>query len=516
MGSAKLTTSYWTIIKPYDLTDLIDKIPKLESQLDRLSNFPIRDTFSQHLCSQILSEIHENLYQILPKEKQTRHKRGLINIAGSFIKAITGNLDAKDGKRYEQAINSIIQNQKLQIESTNNRISVITNSLISINDSVAHINNNQKLINNRLSVIESRFYNINTNISRTLYIQETYSHLINILSHISHTLNNLLIAITFSKLYILHPTIISTSELIYAYSRINKFVPNQMFVTPNLKTLDTLEQITEIQAYHTENRVVFLLKAPLTNPIIYNLYHTYSLPVIQNQNTYLIIPTAKFLLTHERKYLPTNEPCVSTPAKIYLCKHEIIEPTEKQICELQLLEHRRPYENCIRHQIKTSWKIQKIEENLWLYFEPEISTGILKCKTFENRQDFKGSYLLRIPNNCTLQIHGNLLTNQEMELATEEFHFNEISLPKFEDFKTKPIINISLEDIHLDNIQELRRQLTTPPTFEFPLLHQSISIWTILLYLSLIIIFLCLIFRKFHHRIQRPKKIVTLDEIELH
>lgn len=58
--------------------------------------------FSNHLCKELLTGIDEKLSHLLYAPNRVR--RGLLNIVGSLVKGITGNLDAEDGIRFETAI----------------------------------------------------------------------------------------------------------------------------------------------------------------------------------------------------------------------------------------------------------------------------------------------------------------------------------------------------------------------------------------------------------------------------
>lgn len=217
-------------------------------------------------------------------------------------------------------------------------------------------------------------------------------------------LNNFLITITFSKLNVLHPSIITTDELLQQLIKIEKFLPNQLLIKPEISNIELFEQIIQLSAYHTQSRIVFLLNVPITSKIQFALHHSYALPVIHNSLTQ--IPTAKYFLNNENTYMFTNDPCMKTRNNIFLYLTTEIKQIKNKSCEEELLQRKTPYKNCDVKIIETTWKLQKLEDNSWLYFELDEEVCTLKCPNLIRKIDVRGSYLIQLPKECALQIHG--------------------------------------------------------------------------------------------------------------
>lgn len=391
---------------------------------------------------------------------------------------------------------------------------------------MSHIITNQKQINNRLNVLQSKLISQQSKLNRDFVIAESYSDIINSLSHISYILNNLLTAVTFSKLNILHSNIIKSNELLNELQEINTKIPNKLLIPPSVNDLETFEQTIKISAYHTNTRIVFLLQVPITNPKEYTLHHSYALPVKQTSDTHLIIPTAKYLLIRENSYMFTNEQCLKTKSQLYLCFNQNFEFTYDDPCEIELLQYKKPYKNCHIRAVEMKFQIKEIENNAWLYYEPKEETGKLQCPEVTRQIEFHGTYLVDLPENCTLQIHGESLIYDTSKFEEIIESIPGIEMPKIDisDQERKLPVNVTLEDIQLDDITQLKLQLREPlnPEEMLPILSHRISSWTILLYIILLII-LMLIGCKFLFLRFRPKKILhvkpvpaPLDEIELH
>lgn len=514
LGQAKITYSDWTIIKPFDLTGIIQETESLRNLYFKLSSMHNDTKFSNHLCKELLTGIDEKLSHLLYAPNRVR--RGLLNIVGSLVKGITGNLDAEDGIRFETAINSLSHGQKLN----DKRLSIVTESVIRLNASVSHVVNNQLYITKKINQLQTNQMNLKSDFA----IAESYSILINTLSHISYLLNNLLTALTFSKLNVLHPSIISTNELLNQLSKIDKNLPNHLIFKPEMSSIESFEQVIQLSAYHTNSRIVFLLHVPITSKIVYSLYHSYTLPMIYGTVTQIILPTAKYFMSSENAYMFTNDPCLKTKNGIYLCREINIKNYIKETCEYQLLQRIKPYQNCNMHTVNSTWKMQSLGNNAWLYFEPNDVVGNLKCQNSEQKIDLKGSYLIQLPKGCIFQTHEEYLITNSSEVIN--YLDTAITLPKiYLKDKTKPI-QLHLEEVHLDDLMQLKSQLAQPLDLEDipPLLTHTISSWTIITYVLIFVISLFLA-RKYvvprcHHlhRMKtspKPENEATLDDIAL-
>lgn len=109
LGTAKVQEFTYTLIHYYDLNPIILEINKLYIKSKNISETIIPNSeylFETSNYFKILKLIQDRvetkIVEILPHPN--RIKRGLINALGSVFKAVSGNLDASDGERYEKLI----------------------------------------------------------------------------------------------------------------------------------------------------------------------------------------------------------------------------------------------------------------------------------------------------------------------------------------------------------------------------------------------------------------------------
>lgn len=392
----------------------------------------------------------------------------------------------------------------------NKKLSIVTDSLIHLNASVSSIVRNQQYVRDSLNAMQAKGSKFN----RQYVIVTAYSKLIYSLTHVSYLLTNLLTAVTFSKLNILHPSIISTKELLHQLQNINAMLPNSLILTPNLNNIESFEKIIQINAYHTNSRVVFLLNVPITTSDKYFLYHSYALPTLRESRAHMIIPTYKYFMVSESTYMFANNPCICLKSETFLCNNLDINIPKIEPCEFQLLQRSKPYTNCKTEIINTSWKIEEIENNSWLYFEPLGEIGKLQCPNIIRTIEFKGSYVIRLAANCSLHIHNKILNTDQSRTNIDTGDIPLLELPRITiDTKKKPV-NITLDEIHLDDLHQLKSQLRNTPGSDEPLpvLIHSISTWTIILYTFLSVLGLSMGYRYvIRHRREPPPEDIELQ-----
>src|SRR5699024_6636348 len=83
-----------------------------------------------------------------------RTKRGLINIFGSAIKAITGNLDNEDGRKLQAQITKLQDQEKRQKILIDEQISLATIAIEKFNKTISNIVINQQIFKRKITEIE--------------------------------------------------------------------------------------------------------------------------------------------------------------------------------------------------------------------------------------------------------------------------------------------------------------------------------------------------------------------------
>lgn len=114
-GDAKLQKTTHTIVHYYSSQPIIEELNDLNKQYDRLqtintnsSEMKNYDKIIDHLKQVILNKLKTTNFTF----SQVRNKRLIFPQIGSIMKAVIGNLDEKDGERYDKILNDIETNGK--------------------------------------------------------------------------------------------------------------------------------------------------------------------------------------------------------------------------------------------------------------------------------------------------------------------------------------------------------------------------------------------------------------------
>ncbi|KAJ8728952.1 hypothetical protein PYW07_006648 [Mythimna separata] len=147
----------------------------------------------------------ERYNQLIPS---IRIKRGLIDPAGSIIKALTGNLDNDDAIRYDRLISSLQSQQNVAINKIT-LISEIVDTFVNITNSTR---NNFIVLEKTIEEIEEILNNTQFQTSKNLVLN-TYNLLIHNFQILLTRLDEVETAVAFSRVNVLHQSILNTTEL---------------------------------------------------------------------------------------------------------------------------------------------------------------------------------------------------------------------------------------------------------------------------------------------------------------
>lgn len=187
---------------------------------------------SYHIIENLENKIKTQILQINPLSLSTskRSRRGLIDGLGSIIKSITGNLDSDDAKRYDSAIQNLISNQKSMKTGVKEQISLVQQTIKTFNGSIFKLSQNQKIIATRIRQLEN--YVKTTQMTdvdnyHLLILQIVISQIITEYQTIIQILEDLENAITFSKLNVMHNSIINTNVLLNELLQVQHHLSDQ-------------------------------------------------------------------------------------------------------------------------------------------------------------------------------------------------------------------------------------------------------------------------------------------------
>lgn len=505
LGSAKLEQYAFTLLHFYDINPIILEINKLQIKSNNLtkivdSNPEYKKDMINYFKILLLTQerVENKLKELIPHPQRTR--RGLINAVGSVFKAITGNLDASDGERYEQLIQELQNNQKNVVSNIYKQNSISLNLIKKFNNTVEKISHNEKLLDSKIHqiglIVQKATYRENSN-----FIKDILNQIINLYEIIDSVLQDLENAITFSKLKILHPSIIKTQDLYSELVKIQETLKgNSMPLEVSLGNTLLYEKIITIKSFTLNNRITFLIQIPIAYPNNFNYFHLYSLPTYKENLFKAILPKNKFLLENELHFSYLSDECQEILDQQYFCyKMDIQEKDAKSPCAVQLLETKGHSRTCQQIEIKISKPVfnQLTSSSEWIMVIPQEEIIGMKCTRQEEHVKLLGTYLVHIPTGCQISSSQQSITNYQQIVESK----NELIL--FPDFEEQtsflPTLNLTvqLNDVKLDDLHQLRDEIREiHPDAIFSEIYSSPNLWTMLLYGFLIFLVVYLICKK--------------------
>lgn len=493
LGTAKIQEQSHTLIHYYDLNPIIAEINKLGEQstdlINKVETSTIRDYhFDTSEYLKILNltkeKVENKIKEILPHP--LRSKRGLINGLGSIFKSISGNLDASDGEHYEKLISELQNNQNKLSSNIIKSNSVSVEIINKFNQTVRQITHNEELLQSRInsiaSILEQR-----PDSENSMFLKDTFNQIIKIYEVINSVLQDVENSITFSKLNIVHPSIVQNIDLYNELIKLEKsFNSEQLPIKITLANTLLIRDIIEIDSYIFKNKITYLLKIPIMHPQYFEYFRLYSIPVLSQSQFKMIISNNKYLLKNELYYTFESDICREILPQYYICKKSNIQINgPNSPCEVQLID-RKNISICQQINVKMAESLTtQLKNSLdWVAIFPKKETINLKCKKQEEFVNVVGTYLISIPIGCRVLTRNEKLVNEEPVL----FETKPILFPNLEITKN-PTSNLTLrlEDIKLEDLQEIKRNIVdNQPQLSFSGIYHIPSFWTILLYIAII------------------------------
>lgn len=491
----------------FDLTKLINEADSLKKSYSKIKSainssqykdqYDLEYTNTYRIIETLESKVETHISQLNPVN--IRKKRGIINGAGSIIKAITGNLDSNDAERYDKMIDQLQKSQNQVKTIVENQLSLMETSIKRFQSAIDSLSRNQVKIISQILQIEQM---IKTKELRNSGLYEYFlTHTVLIQLSITwqimfNILDTIQTAITFSKLNTFHNSIVHPDDLLNELLSIKKVITNENLpFEPNHQNLLSIEKTINTKAYSKLNQITFVIEIPLVEKESYNYFHLYPVPTKNNEHFVTIIPTSHYLIQNEHKYALFNEKCKQITKKDALCEEIHVNPIRHEApCEVQLIEYRPKITNCIYAAVESTKSIiQKIDDQKWIVFSPSPIVAQIQCKEDNSNTPLNGLYLIQIDNECKMKIQDTTIkTFQAKTTKYEPMALPKINYQvKFLNDSAKDISPINLEKTDLtelknvfNQVEHAKRQLNKIDNNIFE--YRKINVFTIILYVLII------------------------------
>lgn len=500
-STALVTVSHWKLLRYLDLTQLEAHRKQNEIILDNISKSLY---FNAHNDPNIIKDprrANALLHTLLPQLKllsalnikcknildallnatptKNRQKRFIFDGLGTAIKWFSGNLDASDGERYESAINRLQTDDKELHNLLKQQVSVVTDTIETFNKTIGQLTQNEQNLKQK----QDKIINIvQENLVKTMLtssILETSDYLMQLHESFTIILNELtevLEAINFSKLNILHPSIIESKLLLEELQKISNYMTKcKLPLPPRIENIPHYLNIIKTSSYKTSNRLIFVLQIPLVTLKSYSYYHLYSLPakttvpnifstiIPLSPNLAISDDNTQYFIPKDCKTLTTNEIlCLATT-------YHLIDNNSP--CEIQLILHTGNYNTCQKEKLLLKInenKIQPLNDDSWLAFLVKPINIMEDCSPNTGQSvsfsTLKETSILKFTPGCSLHIGSIQILNDYTRNSSTNYT---IDLPEVAydcceqdtEEKTEDIKPINLQHVNLDNLRSAKDQL---------------------------------------------------------
>ncbi|XP_073954573.1 uncharacterized protein isoform X1 [Choristoneura fumiferana] len=489
MPDVKFTNDKWNVVTYIDISHIQPHLDNVEFLFAKISTFCKSHSSSkvQIDCLNSLSALQNQHANNIKKfssisylvQSPARVKRGLIDAGGSILKTFFGTLDSDDAIKFTDAIHQVQSDEKKLAHVMKDNIHIVKSTILSLNNTISKVNENEARLNQNLDVVEKAFEqlrNSNDKLDIKTHLNSLLNSMESIIMSLSFDIDDINNAILFSKLNILHPTVLSPYQL---YNELEQNANNlpKHYELPTSLSLQNIHDIVDVSSlicYYHYNKIVIVIKIPLVIPQTYSLYHLISLPVpydISKPDTFaLIAPNKPYLaVTADRMFyslFDSVKECKVITNKCYVCElNNIYSTIATPTCETILLNDvvsKLPSLCVVKILHGSIDMFYKLRKNRWIFVQSEPGKCHITCENDPNNYDeiLFGTGLLNLQKRCnaffkTLQFSAsdtivtNITTNAQIMSS-----FNII----FDDCCEKNKINKTLPQlpfVRLNNINNL-------------------------------------------------------------
>lgn len=471
IGKALILENYHTLYIPFNLSYIKFAISQLYTNQIILSHI-IQDSKDNSLFEllNVSTEKLNNTYDEYEKlyEKPSRKKRGLINLLGSGIKFVTGNLDNTDLINIDSQMEILKLNQLKEVKRINELSSFAGTTANKLKNIVISINENSKRIQKKISNLEEK-------IKILILLQ---NHILQITK-----LNDMLKlwerTISFAHSSTLNIELFSLNEIteIWQYLHFN-------YIT---KTIFPLEHLSDLTALCPAGFMIYkelavvIIKVPIFDLRLCNLSFIYPIP--NNDDQLLLVPSRYY--------------CNSTWYRN--CKQVLAH----WICQNILPDNCTLQNHCTGITAQNNYQTYQLTEKKNLLVCTKQEENIYEnCQQF-TQEKIRGCSLLYSP--CELIINGR------------KFYSESVWIEPIQSTEKVTIINsdlhLNFKTSHLERPEEIKED-AFPPLEMTPIITKAHTASHTLLWILLIaiIVSLLVIWRKKRTFLTRKKLEAIVNE----
>uniref|UniRef100_A0ABD2VTX5 Envelope fusion protein n=1 Tax=Trichogramma kaykai TaxID=54128 RepID=A0ABD2VTX5_9HYME len=456
----------WDIVVFIDTDPLYHLMPHVHSALEQ-ANATCKDPEmckkTLHRMSYIenrIEHLQTNFGKILESLKNTEprqptdtlksiKKRAVpLGFIGTASKFLFGTLSEEDGEKYDQQIRHLTAKQIELAKIAKDDAHLVHNRL---NNIELRMRKERHDISEALKVLNETakdLYYLRLDWYRWSYVTDlnyVLNEVESLLNLFADTLEDVLSIITYSKMDLVHPELVTPDQLMKIIRQIEDHHQNVEFPLPiDISRIEKLTHLAEISLGYKARKVVIKITVPLLEKEPTYLYKMHPIPIPQDLTTTKISasikPKSKYIAVndHLKSYSFLNEDDLLNckqfrHRKICPRKHRMIEAAAKSDCEYMLL-HQPSLVNLtecdimVTHEKRDTWVYLDTVDG-WLYSLKQNYSILIKCEKEMQYVNIQGLGILQLRPKCEAKYkHITLYSQQGIGQSIQFLYLPNIAL----------------------------------------------------------------------------------------
>ena len=425
----------WRLVTGIEVAEVLAARPQTQPQINRMKTLCATynwtscpaDGLNAALQRKLLDgkRYEELLLSILGKPQVTRAKRSVpLGFIGSLSKALFGTLDSDDAQYYNKEIDKLYKDQNHLAELLGNQTHIIKSEFQDIHNSIKSVSGAIGSMDNRIKEIAAATRQLDERETKVELESAFSSWTFLMTRHVDEYVTALIVitdALTFAKLGILHPAVLSPSQLAQTCERIRETTPYEFPLTTEELNSEQLQGVTKLNVVYSQGRIILSLDIPLLDQIPFDLFYLHPCPSFQtispNVSTPIFIkPRTPYLAISQisTQYFMPDESYISGCRKhprMYMCELSLpLQDLEKApSCEtdaiLKLPKIRWNSCNIQAFPGSRTFLKKMIAPNTWLYSVKDTLALQVRCnKHSAGYEVLQGAGVLQLRRYCEAKI----------------------------------------------------------------------------------------------------------------
>ncbi|KAK2578117.1 hypothetical protein KPH14_000977 [Odynerus spinipes] len=430
------------------------KLSEYQEQIAHLTGHTILKTNTQ--------EIHDLV---------SRNRRAPLNFIGQISKILFGTLDDTDADYYNTQIDKVYNDTQHMAELLKEHTNIVKSTLDKVSDQLEGLTRQYEQTTRFIYRLQETTKNLSNAIRISQIDIEMTTLLVEFDRYIHEyelDLTAVIDAILFAKQGILHPKILSPTQLAIAIRKIQISNPSLIFPTPTeIDYMEELIRISKLQVAYVKNRLIYILEIPLLSNNVFSLYKLTPIPAAQdivNKKYAYVAPRNNYLaITANRlSYTSLTEPqfskCKETMGT-YICKRPrpLFHLAHKNTCEISLLVNAAAADlnTCDIRVITmpTPFWTQLRTPNTWIFSSPTPEPLYINCPDEETIHiTINMTGILTIKSRCTGTSPTVTLTTSRTYESMQNVTYTSPLTLNITRLNTS-LQTVNMSDIHLTTLQ---------------------------------------------------------------